>query len=397
MLPRNTNITAGIIVSTECLGLDADHAQRRAGQLDAIRALCVIAVLFSHTISEAYRVGEYEFFEFGAYGVTMFFVLSGYLITGQLLATQDRRRAWGDGIGRPLARFYAKRMLRLFPAYYLALAVAAMLALPNIRAELHWHLLQLSDILFALDQNAEDTSAAGHLWSLTVEWQFYLVWPLALFLLPGRALPWAIGAMAAAGAYSWAPIVPLDPVIERTNILQSIDSLAFGAALALAAHRRRPLGWLAWAGWIGAGMFAVQVALLMAGHGRVGGWLAMPAHEGMNLAFAAITWRAASGFGGRTGALLELRPLRYIGLISYGIYVYHQFILALMERASRQLGLGALHYDAWLTVKLFLLSAAVAALSWHWVEAPINRLRAHLAYRRPPASGGALPRRIGAW
>ncbi len=117
--------------------MDAGIAQQRAGQLDGIRAICVIAVIFSHTISEAYQVGSYQFFEFGAYGVYMFFILSGYLITAQLLATQDKRREWNDGVGRPLALFYGKRVLRLFPAYYLAIAGALVLNLPGIRTERH--------------------------------------------------------------------------------------------------------------------------------------------------------------------------------------------------------------------------------------------------------------------
>lgn len=95
----------------------ADITKIYAPQLDALRGLSVAAVIFSHTIESNYSIGNYYFFEFGSYGVYLFFVLSAYLITSQLLVTQDVRLARGDNVVVPLWRFYGKRALRLFPAY----------------------------------------------------------------------------------------------------------------------------------------------------------------------------------------------------------------------------------------------------------------------------------------
>ncbi len=370
--------------------MDGDSSQPRVGQLDGLRAFSVMAVIFSHTIPETYKLGGYVFYEIGSYGVYLFFVLSGYLITGQLLVTRAKRLDWQEGALRPLLLFYGKRMLRLFPAYYLAIVGAVILAIPGMREEFWWHAAQASDILFAIDPVREDSSAAGHFWSLTVEWQFYLAWPLVILLAPARLVPWTIALVAAVSAYSWSPVAHLAPVVERTNILQSLDSLAFGAALAYGEHRRWRLDWLRRAAWPAAAIVLGHIGFFVTGHARTGEALAMPAHEAMNLLFTAIVFQALGGFGGRTGALLDWAPLRYVGVISYGIYVYHEFIIALFQQAYARLGWGELNWGAGLTVEIFAVSTLAAALSWRYVEQPVNRLRRGLAYHRRPVPAGAL-------
>jgi peptidoglycan/LPS O-acetylase OafA/YrhL len=362
--------------------MDADSTAHRAGQLDAIRAMCVTGVIVSHTITESARLGGFEFFELGAYGVYMFFILSGFLITGQLLVTRTRMRAVGDPAWRPLSLFYAKRMLRLFPAYYLALAIAAALNMPSIREEMPWHLLQLTDILFAVRPWYEDVSVAGHYWTLTLEWQFYAVWPLLVLCAPERALAPILAAAIALAAWSWSPIRALPAVLERTNIVQSLDSLAFGAALALAQQRGRSLGWFVQAAWAAGAVCCAGLLLVVFRHKALADDIEFIVHECMNWVFAAIVLVAARGFRGKIGAVLNNCAIQYVGRISYGIYVYHHFLLYGYVDYLKRNGLPELDWNLWLSVRLFVASTAVAALSWHLIEAPLQRLRRHLAYHR---------------
>ncbi len=216
-----------------------------------------------------------------------------------------------------------------------------------------------------------------------MEWQFYLVWPLAIFLTPPRWLPWLIAPVVAVSIYSWAPIAPLNVVLERSNILQSLDSLGFGAALAWAEHRRLSLAWLGRTAWPATAFILGWAGLMMLEYDPAGAdWLIMPVHEAMNLAFTAIVYRASTGFSGWTGMLLDTAPLRYIGRISYGIYVYHMFAITCFERGYARFGWGDVTYGAVLTVEIFAVSTIAAALSWRFMEQPINGLRRRLRYTR---------------
>jgi peptidoglycan/LPS O-acetylase OafA/YrhL len=93
---------------------------QRARQIDSLRTLAAIAVIFSHTIPKNTMIGDFYVSELGAYGVYIFFVISGFLITGQLIETKKLREQTGDGLRAPLKSFFTKRALRLLPAYYLA-------------------------------------------------------------------------------------------------------------------------------------------------------------------------------------------------------------------------------------------------------------------------------------
>jgi peptidoglycan/LPS O-acetylase OafA/YrhL len=358
-----------------------DVSRQHAGQLDGLRAVAVAAVLFSHTIDENYAVGRFMFFEFGSYGVYLFFALSAYLITAQLIASARARRRAGDGIGKPLRSFYAKRALRLLPAYYLALIGATVIDLGDLRGEFPWHAAMLSEWLFAIDPITEYTSPAGHFWTLSVEWQFYLVWPLLILTVRERFIPWVIGAVLLLSAWSWSPLMRLPPVVERANLIQSLDSLMFGAALAFAQARGWSLRYLPLAGWIGAAVFAISLIPVIRSGDSAWHWWFIIAHEAQNLTFTALIAAAAAGMAGWAGRLLDAAPMQYIGRISYGIYLYHMFILVSYEGGTARIGVPMIPYGIGLTLFISVISVAAAALSWHYFELPINRLRTRLNYR----------------
>jgi peptidoglycan/LPS O-acetylase OafA/YrhL len=154
-------------------------------QLDGLRAFAVFAVMLHHFLP-LNRVLPEDFVTLGSLGVRLFFVLSGFLITGILLRCRQRA---SDGETKPsqqLRRFYVRRFLRIFPVYYVTLGIVALLNLPTVRESFFWHVAYLSNFLFSFLGRFE--GPLSHFWSLAVEEQFYLLWPWLIVFAPRRFL-----------------------------------------------------------------------------------------------------------------------------------------------------------------------------------------------------------------
>jgi peptidoglycan/LPS O-acetylase OafA/YrhL len=356
----------------------------RAPGLDGVRALAVLSVLAFHE--------SLPWLKGGFLGVDVFFVLSGFLIT-DILASKFGR----DGnVG--LRTFWQRRARRLLPALGLMLltVTAAVTVLePSQRNTLPPALLgavTYTSNWWQAFAHVSYFSLYGpppvfqHLWSLAVEEQFYLIWPLAatvvLLLLRNRALRVLFAwAAAAASAYAmFAIYVPgKDPSLVYYGTDTHASALLIGAALALtwplkkvaaAAGKLRlsfdilggigllVLGWAAWH-FSGADPFVYPYGLV----------IAALAAGGLVLAAAAP---------GRLAALLSWAPLRWLGVRSYGIYLWHWPVIAITVGIDPRGAstVGARVIDA-------IVPIGLAAASWYWLEEPIlrNGLRAELKQR----------------
>jgi peptidoglycan/LPS O-acetylase OafA/YrhL len=346
----------------------------RAPGLDGVRALAVLSVLFFHE--------SLPWIPGGFLGVDMFFVLSGFLITDILVAKFGR-----DGnVG--LSTFWQRRARRLLPALGLMLltvTAAVTVFEPSQRSTLGPALLgavtYTSNWLQAFAHQSYFTlygppPVFQHLWSLAVEEQFYLIWPLLLagilFVVRNRAvriiIAWAI-AIASALAM-WAVYKRgSDPSLVYYGTDTHAFGLLAGAAIALtwplkkvaaAAGKLRlsfdilgviGLGVLAWSMWYlsGSNPFAYPYGL----------GIASLAAGGLVLAAAAPGW---------LGKALSWAPLRWLGVRSYGIYLWHWPVIAitvgLYPRGSGSIGAHVI--DA-------VLPVGLAAASWQWLEEPILR------------------------
>jgi peptidoglycan/LPS O-acetylase OafA/YrhL len=357
-------------------------------QLDSLRAFAVFAVIVGHLASRAT-----EAVPLGELGVRLFFVLSGFLITGILLRC---RALIADGASSVsvIGRFYARRLLRIAPAFYGLLAVMWLAAIPELRDSLPWHVAYFSNIYFA--RLGQWHGATSHFWSLAVEEQFYLVWPMIVLFQPLRRMN-AILAVVVVSAplfrmlglwNGWSPITTL--VLP----FGAADSLALGALLAsLSQTDTRARSQLTTIGrWLGPAAFvltALPVFHVTAG-GILGGALFATV---WSLWFVWLLDRAAGGFQGRLGALLEMRPIVYFGQISYGLYLFHN----LAPRVVKWLWeVAALTSDyppnAFIGVGApIVVTILLASLSWRFYERPINRLKRHIPYEgiarspRPPS------------
>jgi peptidoglycan/LPS O-acetylase OafA/YrhL len=364
----------------------AGHTKHRAPGLDGVRALAVLAVMAFH---EGLRGAPGGFL-----GVDVFFVLSGYLIT-DLLVTQRGR------LGRlDLRIFWTRRARRLLPALAVVLIVvtAAVAVLePDQLAGLRPALLAAvtySSNWFQAVHHVSYFASFGpppplqHLWSLAIEEQFYLAWPLILGLLLTQVSDRLVRvAFAWLGAVISALLMAIlyahggDPSRVYYGTDTHLTALLVGAALALTwplakvatAPREftRRLDFLGMAG----------LAVLAWAIGHLSG--ADPVVYPAGLALAALAAGAlvlAATAGGAVGALLSMRPLRWLGIRSYGIYLWHWPVIALIAAAS-----GPGPAAAWLWVVEACLAIVLAAASWKWIEAPILRdgFRATFgAYRR---------------
>jgi peptidoglycan/LPS O-acetylase OafA/YrhL len=361
---------------------------RHMVQLDGLRAFAAGMVVFYH-----FWRPVRQYVHLGGIGVRVFFVLSGFLITGILLRSRASRDSGQTPAGIALRRFYIRRVLRIFPLYYFALAVAWFGRVSGAREGIVWHAAYLSNVHFFLVNAARQGEWGGHVshfWSLAVEEQFYLAWPWVILFarrqwLPGIALGLAVVGPTFRFVVFSLTGNDLTPILP----LGCVDSLALGAYLAMtvapefSSHRLvRPIG--ATVLWSGVLLFcAYQAAELSDGY-----WVFRDVSFDLAVALVGV-WlvaRAAEGMRGPAGRILELAPVRYLGTISYGIYVYHNMLPDLLPRIARRLGypdLLAPLGDQTLPYLVFYTAAsvAVAAVSWHLFEGPINRLKARFEYR----------------
>jgi peptidoglycan/LPS O-acetylase OafA/YrhL len=352
----------------------AGGQRQRAPGLDGVRALAVFAVLAFHLGVPAAPGGFL--------GVDVFFVLSGYLITDLLAARRDR-------LGQlNLGQFWARRARRLLPALavvLVAVTAAVALAEPGQLAALRPTLVAAAcygSNWYQATHHVSYFASFGpppplqHLWSLAIEEQFYLIWPLVLgVVLAALSSRHARAAVAWTGAAASVLLMALlyTPGSDPSRVYYGTDThaaaLLVGAALALtwplATVTAAPPGLTRRLDFAGlAGLAGLAWA---AGHLSGADPVVYPAGLVIAALAAGGLVLAAAAPGGLS-ALLSLRPLRWLGVRSYGIYLWHWPVIALVIALA-----GRRPVPAWLWPVEAAIAIGLAAASWQWIEAPILR------------------------
>jgi len=343
-------------------------------QLDGLRALCVAAVAWSHW-APLFGISV-EHFPGAEIGVEVFFVISGFLITGILLDNHSEEHR-----SLVLRQFYVRRFLRIFPVYYVTLALAGLLGLSAVTARWNWHFSYLSNIYFYM--HGWD-GAVSHFWSLAVEEQFYVFWPVFIFMVPRKfLLPVLTLLMVAAPVYAvWMSVAHPGPSRVTASVLMPscLSALGMGALLAHLTRTSARLpqvmrlllvaGALGLASWLVAGSPA---------------WIKPLARLSEDLVFGWLVFAVAGGLRGPIGKFLQCAPISYLGRISYGIYVIHGFAMPLVRGATGRLGHDGfwewLHHRPLIGLTLFAaITIGLASLSWHLYEKRLNHLKRFFPY-----------------
>ena len=362
-------------------------------QLDGLRALAVFLVLIQHFVPQGHILLKPAVW--GTVGVQLFFVLSGFLITQILLGCRCNVEAGRSSVGFSLRRFYARRFLRIFPLFYASLIVLTVFDIGVVRETLWWHVGYLSNVYLSIRGSMHGT--VTHFWTLSVEEQFYLVWPWLILLTPRKwLLPALLAVIVSAPAYRFVTsFFRFNPIVRTWLPFANVDALGMGSLLALfwsdpARYDvwRRKLGTFGlYAG--GAGMLVIAVLrctdLIRWSYEILvsGSFLAM--------LFFPVVDRTARGCKGIAGKFLSLPPIAYFGRISYGIYVVHDFMPEVLRRMFEPLGVKVPETLPWPFLIYLTASLVVSSISWTLMEKPLNDLKRYFPYSERPVDAGLHP------
>lgn len=358
-----------------------DYRLGYRADIEGLRAVAILLVVACHA--------KVPWLAGGFVGVDVFYVLSGYLITGLLV---QEIRTTGE---LRFANFYGRRLRRLLPALLLMLAVTCILGWlllapgdqPEQASAAMSAALWLSNFHFAFSNMGyfapgPETNLFLHTWSLGVEEQFYLVWPLLVVLAIGvwegakrpsnaRRLIWLFGGIfviSFALSLYWTQRLPhmafyMMPARAWQFALGALVFLLVGSPKWRPDVRMFGRRWLSFAGWLG--LAAILLAAL-----TINGEIPYPGVISLLPTIGAALVLAAGGGGNNTGAgrALSLRPMQAIGRVSYSWYLWHWPVLLL--------GATVLDiHNGWIRLALVIASLVIAALSYHFIETPIRHYR----------------------
>ncbi|HEY2642539.1 MAG TPA: acyltransferase [Galbitalea sp.] len=329
--------------------------------LDTLRFVAVTLVFFQHAIPGGIWLGRS--------GVDMFFLLSGFLISGGLIRSEP-----GNGY---FSNFYGRRVLRIFPAYYLNILLAVIFMGAAAMPMVPWAVVFLGNFGYS-SPGVGTLGPLAHLWSLAVEEQFYLLWPLLLFFVRSLKMRWIlIGVIIVAAPFVRLGLTETFGWASAYSMLPArADGLALGAAIALAQQQ-----------W-GVQLFQAHRRLLTIAAGIMalvflGAYWAFPfpttPHMTITLSasvifFGCVLAATIAWSGTRVATAMSFRPIVYLGQISFGIYLIHRWLIPYLQQFIAQ---------TWLVVIIAAVgTVGLAMLSFQFFETPISRWGRRALWRR---------------
>ena len=359
------------------------NTKRYYPAMDGLRGLAIILVVFLHNF------GFLNYFFFGWLGVDLFFVISGFLITGILI----------DSVGRPgyLKNFYMRRVLRIFPLYYLILIICLFLLplIPSLKYDQGYYLnnqfymwTYLQNWLFIF-KAPNSNQMLLHTWSLAVEEQFYLFWPLLILLLrkPKRILLLSMILLVFTGIGRY---LIWDQQIEKLSYsslftFTRIDGLCIGAIISILIRINPEI----------LRKNITYIVLLLAGINFgfyfINGmndnnlpFLAFVGYTTFAMLFGLLVFEAAEGKSNIIDLLFNNSLLRFFGKISYGFYVFHWpvYLIFFEPLKSQMLMITSLKTAELLAASLAtVLAIFISMMSYRYFEMPFLKLK--VKYKEP--------------
>jgi peptidoglycan/LPS O-acetylase OafA/YrhL len=356
--------------------------------LDGLRGVAILLVLVGHICESL--IAEFGFRgpvlvagSLGWAGVDLFFVLSGFLITGILYDSKNAPHFYKN--------FYARRALRIFPLYYLALTLVliASHAAPALGVwgteNPGWTWIYMTNFMLGLG-GPDIFGVVDHFWSLAVEEHYYLIWPTFVFFLNRRALMWVAGAAMAIAFALRVSQTDFSSAMSMAGYAftpMRMDSLAAGSLIALLVRGPLGISGLAQPGRYMALVGALAFAVLLAIRQNTNPddpWLGTVGLSVLWFTFAGVlitslTWGPAIG-------VMTTPVLRWFGKYSYGMYVWHPLFVIVLVHTEWARGLrggnGPLDAAIWLGGAM-TLAILMALLSWHVWEKQFLKLKGRFA------------------
>ena len=342
--------------------------------LNGIRAICAVLIVKEH--AQLALTGFPRMIQWGFLGVDMFFLISGFLIVTLLLRERDRNGHID------LKQFYVRRTLRIFPIYYLVIAGLFVLAVATYpHSTKTWDLYKWSFPVFLLylqDIVPVPLGLMFHTWSLSMEEQFYLVWPTVEKYLRRALIPVLLGLIAVSQLCNFGYLTSTITAIYGgpAGLVRPIFLITFTPILlgVLAAHLMhdprtgvaitRVLGnrWMPLVLLLAAGVVC-EISVQLQGATRLG----------VHVLFALMLVAMVVNPRGVFSRILQSRIMVYLGSISYGLYLFHTFVLWGVQRFCEAKGIVLSPFPLFVVVSA--LSIGVAALSFEYVEKPIMNAR----------------------
>jgi len=356
---------------------------------DGLRAIAVTMVFAAHRT----RIGPK--FGLGAPGVFIFFVLSGYLIISILLKRRTEIEGGSSTVHHEISAFFQDRALRIFPAYYVMIAAVSLLSfsgaeLINLKY-LPLYTTYTTNIAVEWSIRAWPAGFIGTLWTLAIEEQFYIISAPAFLLTELKYSKYLLAFFILLGAAVFCDLCLSGmPVISAlTDSFVNFGFLAAGGVLALFARRGPGRSSSLAVFLLAASLSPMALPVILHLHGNEGA-IAGLARYSLTIISVALVWAVLKNQNSAFVSVLEFAPIRRLGRISYGFYLWH-YIIDL--RPYAYLVAGHFHSDVAANTLImlgnYLLSILAAVASWRLIESPALKLRSKMRQRE--ATGVVLP------
>lgn len=360
-------------------------------QINSLRGIGVLLIISFHWLFSS----QLHFISMPPLGVDIFFVLSGFFITGLLLDGRDKAEAAGIGKINVFKLFMVNRALRIFPIYYLT--IFALVLIPHssnaiIRHDFIYYLTYTSN--FHIYNTHYWDEILCHVWSLAVEEQFYLIWPFVILLTNKKFLVHAICVFMLVGFVSQ---VFVSSEFDIVLPFQCFDALGLGALLSWINMYKPEYLKKAFK------VLSVLIILCLAYYfiGQLAGYSVFVPDSapsfaaGWLISFILLKEKEPAS---KHLWLLNNRFLMFLGRISYGLYLYHLIVPYFTLRAMQRLHIyaplketiPAPYLGYIISVGNFLILVTIAWLSWKYIEKPILDLRKHFQKKQEPDPGVTL-------
>ena len=333
-------------------------------QIDALRFFAVLPVLISHW--DLFDITKSLQFLLASNGVNLFFAISGFLITLGLIKAREKEQ----NVQTSLWRFYVRRFLRIFPIYYLFLLILWLINHQKVAEGILWY-LSYSTNFYCI--KIQGWGGLPHLWSLAIEEQFYLIWPFVILFTPRRSIPFIIGLIILISLFFKAYWVYSGDSFWTfyMNPIAVLDVLGLGALLSFYYHFKNEelQGILHNKVFTFLILLQLIIVFYFRYNEKYNSIYQVINRFSFGLFSAWLIGRAVFGFTGIVGYILSIQPLKYIGKISYGVYLVHILIPGMF------MGLKYPTNHVLRFFIYFIVTIAISSLSWFFFESRILKFK----------------------